>query len=226
MRDTGSRDAALPADSGLDEGRSPQVPVRGISAVVFRNADCRQILLGVRRPTPANGRHPGVLSTPTIRLPVALYRAMLEAGSDGCEGPEHRNLPIGHGLHHLHPAIVLIEFLLSRKLELGAQLTAGRFQATAALSSTQLDEVPDPLGTQQSEWTELTTFAVTVTDGADLIPRETGAFSRVLWADTDRVVQAFAHHDALVVDDSLDPFEVCIDGLCVRSAVLLLGASA
>jgi hypothetical protein len=217
MSDTGSHSMS-PACPEEEEGRRPETPVRGISAVVFKDADRREMLLGVRRATPVNRRHPGVLSTPTIRLPAALCATVSAEGSGG------RDLPIGHGRHHVHPAVVLIEFLLARKLELGAHLTAGRFLATARFSGTQLDEVPDPLGTGQSEWTELTTFVLTVTAGADLVPRRTAAFSRILWADADRVVQAYTHHDALMVDDSLDPFEVCIDGLCVRSAVSLLGA--
>jgi hypothetical protein len=50
----------------------------------------------------------------------------------------------------------------------------------------------------------------------------TESFSRLIWARGDLVARAMAAGDALIVDETLDPFEVCIGGLCIRSAIPLL----
>lgn len=85
-----------------------------------------------------------------------------------------------------------------------------------------LDHVEDALGTGKAEWTTIITYSLTITEGADELPAQTESYSRIIWAEATLLGRALASRDALLLDESLNPFEVCIQGLCVRSAVFAL----
>ena len=160
-----------------------------------------------------------------MRVPQAYFQTLL-----GYPGPplEHPGvtrldpsppLTVGGANSLRNPALFAIDALLTRKLGLAEALTMGRFTAEATGTALALDLVDDPLGTGQAEWTAMITYTLTVTSGVSEFPAETASYSRLLWAPADRLGEAYASHDALILDDSLDPFEVCISGLCIRSAV-------
>jgi hypothetical protein len=210
------------------EGSSAGRPVWSVAAAIFRDPSRRQVLLGVRRTTPMNARHPGVLSTATIRVPAQLFHLLLPdaavdalpPGTGSVVGPATAG--IGVNSFFADPASFVLEHLLCRKLGLVDALAAGTFQARATALNVALDEVADPLGTGAAEWTAMITYAVDVLAGAQEIPASTAYFSRFLWAETALLERAIATRDVLLLDDSLDPVEVCIHGLCVRSAVPFL----
>jgi hypothetical protein len=210
------------------EGRSAVNPVRVVSCVIARDPARGEILLGVRRPTPVSLRHPGVLSTPTMRIPACLFDTLLDAGgiAELHAGvvliPGGRQADIGVAGSLGSPEAFVLESLLARKLGLARALTLGYFQAGAVLAAAALDLVEDPQGGDEAEWTAMLTYEVNVLTGADLIDAKTDAYSRLIWAPADRITDAFRRHDALLVDESLNPFEVCIGGLCIKSAVRLL----
>src|SRR5262245_3872067 len=59
-------------------GSTPDNPVAVVSAVVVRGDRKEEILLGVRRETPLARRHPGVLSVPTVGVPMRLFDLLTE----------------------------------------------------------------------------------------------------------------------------------------------------
>jgi hypothetical protein len=131
-------------------------------------------------------------------------------------------LRIGRGGHTDSTAAFVLENLFARKLGLAEALVDGGFAAVAQLRFRSHDQVEDPLGTGQSEWTTMLTYLVEVTDGAGALPDATAAYSRLIWADPAKLPQALAQRDALLLDMTLNPIEVCIHGLCIRVAARLL----
>lgn len=215
-------------DDLQEEGTASSHPVFVLSTAIFRDATRAQILLGVRRLTPTTERHPGVLSTPTMRIPAQVFALMRgDAVAQPTEsGMVHirsgRQFAVGDSTFYLDVGAFAIETILARKLGLAETLVLKKFKATARAELIALENVRDPLGTTQEEWTQMLSYAVVVTEGSELIPKESVAYSRLIWAPSDLVGGALYGKDALLLDDTLDPFEVCIDGLCVRSAVALL----
>jgi len=166
----------------------------------------------------------------TMRIPEVLYRAVV--GHDPslylsgrteiiCESPV---VAIGSDSSNSLPTSYAIESLLARKLDLGHALSLGQLQASARLAAVAVQEVPDPQGGSPPEWTHMASFLIDITVGDGLIPSASGAYSRLTWIQGSKLGLAFSSHDALLLDDALDPFEVCISGLCIHSAVAVLEA--
>jgi hypothetical protein len=221
-----------PSDpAGLGEGIVADKPVPVVSVVMFRDQTKSEILLGVRRASQDNPRHPGVLSTPTLRVPDQIF-SLLKAEAGVCPAETHVQLPPDHptfevgrnGYMRSIPAFVL-ESVCARKLGVGNALTQSVLTGTARAGCFEIDNVNDPQGTQRTELTAMLTYEMVINQGADCFPSETEAYSRLIWAPSNKVKDALRSRDALLLDQSLNPFEVCIDGLCVRSAVGLISVA-
>jgi len=221
-------DGAMATPLRRPEGADSSNPVHVVSLVLFRDDTRQEVLLGVRRNVPSMPRHPGVLSTPTARVPEPLFAILAHDARPRLTkvGIQLRSaggsFRLGTGDFSLRPAAFVLENLAARKVGIADALVGQRFEAVAALAATALDIVEDPLGTETAEWTEMLTYEAVITVGAREIPESTQAYSRLIWARHDLVVRAMNAGDALIVDDSLNPFEVCIGGLCIRSAIPLL----
>jgi hypothetical protein len=211
------------------QGGSAADPIGVVSAVIVDGARPERLLLGVRRPAPLADRHPGVLSTPTLRLPSDLFAVLTgpyadpePAGMAAVGGPA---LDVGRGGHIRSAHSFVLEALFARKLGLADAIFHGGFHAVAHPRLLSLEDVPDPLGTRRSQWTAMLTYEVRVRHGAEAIPPASGSYSRLVWVDAAKLPTALDHHDALLLDETLDAIEVCIQGLCVRAAVRLLAGS-
>jgi len=209
------------------DGSAPDAPVGVLSAVVTDAGRPGWTLLGVRRPSPLTTRHPGVLSTPTIRLPSEIFAVLVGDLTVAAEGPglhriDGRDVQLGRGRRGLSSATYALESLLAAKLGLADALTGGQLRAEATPRFLALDAVEDPLGTQLSEWTLMLTYEVRIVAGVAEIPPATAAYSRLVWVPAAKVPLALAHRDPLLLDETLDAIEVCVQGLCVRVAAELL----
>ena len=210
------------------EGVTARNPVCVVSSIIFRDDTEKEILLGVRQSSPSSPRHPGVLSTPTMRIPARLYPAL--AVDDPPDQPGGTLLswrtavPIGAPRTLAEPSSFALEALLTRKLGLADALTMGSFSGEASLAAVSLDVVDDPHGEDAAEWTLMLSYRIIPNKGVDLIPKYTKAYSPLIWGPAERLAASYFGHDALVMDESLDPFEVCIAGLCIRSAVEVIGS--
>lgn len=191
-----------------------------ISTLIFDGVSRERVLLGVRQPTPMITRHPGVLSTPTMRVPEEFFRTLSGGSADANVGEVSaaETFQVGRGGFFRDPNAFVVEALLCRKLDMADSLTFGRLSAKGRSRLLANAKVDDPKGTQLSEWTTMLTFEVLVEEGADQFPSSCSTYSPLFWADAVKVPQALSANDALIVDDSLNPFEVCIHGLCVSSA--------
>jgi hypothetical protein len=209
------------------DGASRNTPIGVVSAVINDEARPGFILLGVRRPSQLAPRHPGVLSTPTMRLSPDTFQPLTQAfpdaaGAIGLRAVSGPAVEIGrHGLTTALGSLVL-EALLMRKLGLAEALVDLRLHGSAHPRYLSLDDVADPLGTEQSEWTAMLTYEVRLHRGVEAVPYSTGSYSRLVWVPAAKVSSALAHHDVLMLDETLDAAEVCVQGLCVRVAAQLV----
>jgi hypothetical protein len=213
----------------IGDGTASDRPVGVVSAIISAGDRPGQMLLGVRRVSAVATRHPGVISTPTVRLPADLFEFLIRGHAipDGTvgmfpvSGPRVR---LGRSGHVVNSDAYLLESLLTRKLGLADALGDGTFEALATPRYLSLVEVEDPLGTEEPEWTAMLSYDVRIVAGAGLIPVETGAYKRLLWIDAERLPLALDRRDAMLLDETLNVFEVCAHGLCLRVAAEMLVA--
>ncbi|GEM_PF-4789164 len=204
-----------------------------ISACVYRDASRREVLLGVRRSTETSRRHPGVLSTPTMRIPASLMSALLArqgvtdeeamdfSGFANVAPMESARISVEDSL--ADPLSYAIEGLLTRKLGLAERLVEGRARGTAKSVALARDVV-DGCETDAPEDTLMLTAELVLDDVLELDP--TASYSRLDWVDVDLLDRALADDDPYLLIQGGEPWEVCLYGLCVRSAAFAVHHAA
>jgi hypothetical protein len=195
-------------------------------------SDCErqdEVVLGVRRRCAQAPRHPGVVSTPTQRVPRAVFAACCRSWPLPSERlpvivdiDEIDSYPVGEPRTSEHAVSYVVESLLSRKLEMATPLAGGLVRGTARPVAVASAVVLDRQGHGSPEHTVMLTVRVVASGLAAHLPASTAFYRHLLLCDTARLATAVRHNDALIVDDTLDPFEVCIGGLCVTSAAAVL----
>ncbi len=206
-----------------------------ISVVVRDGANRGRILLGVRRPVTTSERHPDVLSTFTMRVPRPVLLAALQEVEAPLKSPAAgssvllygvRQFEIGRPLGMRHVAVYLAEALLCRKLEVGPALVTGTLNGVLSPLGLAMDIVEDPKGGDGPERTVMLTYTLDVLAGLELLPQSSASYTYLEWVDAALLSRAVRQHDALILLPDANPFEVCLHGLCVRSAASLLEESS
>jgi hypothetical protein len=213
----------------MADGRPPAF----VLSLLLSDADSLdEVVVGVRRPTAQSDRHPGVLSTPTQRLPAALFAACQPHWP--APGPQEPVVepvddpgvtPLGGPGTSAAPLGFAVETLLCRKLGLTEPLASGRLRGTAAAVAVAAGQVEDPKGPGEAEATVMLTVRAILAGLRACLPDGTPFLDPVLFAPAEAFVRAVQQNDALLVEPTLDPFEICIGGLCVTSGALVLGRS-
>lgn len=190
------------------------------------------VLLGVRRAAASSGRHPGVLSTITMRVPSIVMGgalaeaglpAIVERGSFVRAAESCTSVNIGAALSLANIGGFLMESLLARKLAAGDLLVAGSMKGYVRPLGVSRAVVSDPKGGGEEEDTLMLTYEVDLREGKDLLASQTQSYSRFHWASSAKIADALEANDPLLLVPDEDPFEVCIHGLCVRAAADLGG---
>lgn len=203
-------------------------PVFVLSLLLSPDDGSGEVVLGVRQPLLQTPRHAGVLSTPTQRLPRAFFEACRPAWPE----PEDEvpvvvplvplaGEPVAVGVadSSSRPLAHLVESLLARKLGLSAALADGTVRGAAAPVAIAAAVVDDPQGGCPPEHTVMLSVDVRLVGLRAALPDRTCHYSPLLFAPLAVLAEALHRHDALIVSDRLDPFEVCVGGLCIASAV-------
>jgi hypothetical protein len=156
-----------------------------------------------------------------MRIPKAVEDLLLMHGADVTSGPAS-----GLGRPGASGDLVtyLAEVVFARKLGCSLLLEEGRLTGSCRLGLVDEADVDDPGGTGISELTRMFTIEVTLSSGADLIPKETSAYCRLQWVDAAELIMAWRLRDAQLLYPDANPLEICIRGLCIRSGVVLLEA--
>jgi hypothetical protein len=217
-------------DSGGDDGAEY---VGVVSAVVRDAWNADSLLLGVRRSAATSQRHPAVLSTFTMRVPLPiLASAGAAAGFASLEDVQMRqtlSAPVADshafgvpgGFRHL--SVYLVEAMFARKLGVADALVAGQLRGRVSNLGLARDVVADPIGGNNDEHTLMLSYLVEVTDGVSMIPSSTSSYDPIQWVDGRKLAKAVRSHDALILMPDANPWDICLHGLCVRSAAELSG---
>jgi hypothetical protein len=183
---------------------------QNVLSLLIRDSDQpSQLLMGIRSPD-VNERHPNVLSTITQRIPAITLKSF-----------ETGEVEVGHTGDRTLLAFT-VEALLARKLNVADELERGELHGHARVMSVTTGMVGDPQGTETVENTTMTNVMVVFDRGARRIPSRTTSYSRLAWIETAELPAAVRNRDALRLIPDANPFEVCLHGLCVRSAVTIL----
>jgi hypothetical protein len=214
--------------SEATDAPQPVSTIAVISVVVRDASKHNSILLGVRQPVGTSGRHPGVLSTFTMRVPQpVLAAAMIAAGLQGDQefeagavlrAPDFDTHEFGVANGFEHISVYLVESMLARKLGLADALVEGRIRGTVTNLGVACDVVEDPTGGFPAERTLMLSYVVDIEHGIELIPLRTVSYDPIEWVDGRSLGNAVRSHDALMLLPDSNPWEVCLHGLCVRSA--------
>jgi hypothetical protein len=201
---------------------SSVVPV--VSLLLFRDATRQEVLLGLRRAPATSPRHPNVLSTPTTRVPMSIMSLMLSAeriNLGATPGPWFRRLDgarswkIGIPLSLTSVEAFTAEALITRKLGLADELIDGRLTGDLSFMTLARDRIYDEVGGEQE--TLMLTMGCDLSERVDLVC-DTASYSRLEWVPADQIGDAVKSRDPLMLLPDASVFEVCLHGLCVRSA--------
>lgn len=207
--------------SGIDV--SSVVPV--VSLLIFPDRNRDRVLLGVRKASRTSPRHPDVLSTPTMRIPMSFMTDLLASEPDRVvtlSPPRFETLSdspvarIGVPYSLASPHAFVAEALICRKLALTPYLVAGDLDGELSLSTIAYDLIHDDEGGY--EQTLMLTMSCVLAGPASELPAASPSYSRLDWVDTRQVGDAVRSRNPLLLLPDASPFEVCIHGLCVRSA--------
>ena len=200
-------------------------PAAVLSVLFVRNAPSYQVLVGLRA-TETNPRHPGVVSTPTMRIPAAVARELCRTnmpqgeGSWNIDGPVH---PFGVSGSGNSIEGLLVESILTKKIISGHLLESGEVSGTCSVSCISMGDVDDPTGRDgTTEPTLMVTITAVCSQGSKYLEGNSSSYSKITWVAPDQLIRSWREHDAQILFPNANPFEICIHGLCVRSAVHVL----
>jgi hypothetical protein len=200
--------------------------VHGVIAGLVLDDESGRVLVGVRD-IERNVRHPGVISIPTMRVPLALARELCgERVPDATEQAVEVSGPVrpvgGHGSTIALEGL-LVEALLTKKLGLGDALVSGAVRGHCSVRLAMFDRVDDPTGRDgREEVTMMVTLGVTLSGVRRFLPARTASYSDFAWVPCEELTQAWHGRCAQQLFPYANPFEICIRGLCIRSAVHLI----
>jgi hypothetical protein len=203
--------------------------VHGVVAGLITDAESGHVLVGVRD-VEHNPRHPGVISIPTMRVPLTIARELCgDSVPDAAQQAAELSGPVrpvgGHGATLTLEGLV-IEAMLAKKLGLGDGLVAGAVEGHCAARLAMFDRVDDPTGRDgREEVTMMVTFGVTLRNAPQCLPARTASYSDFAWVPCDELTSAWHGRCAQQLFPYANPFEICIRGLCIRSAVHLIELS-
>jgi len=196
-----------------------------LSVVFLRREPGRQILVGVRAQD-TNPRHPGVVSVPTMRIPLELA-ALLTRGENPEEGgylnilgPRRTFGTAGSGTSIEG---LLVESVLTKKIISGHMLESGDIQGTCSVRCVSKAAVDDPTGRDGAvEPTLMVTIVAECEKGGKYLEGNSASYSEITWLDPQDLMTSWQRRDAQFLFPDANPFEICIRGLCISSAVHVL----
>jgi len=201
-------------------------PQAVVGLVMVPAIDLELVLVGIRS-SEGNARHPGVVSVPTMRVP--LEWAIQETGL--LRNGETRQLGTNEG-NFGRPgststaAGYAVESLLAKKILDGSLLDRGDVHGRCAFRLAMRSHVDDPTGMDGGvEDTLMLTVLAICDSGPAALRGHSHSYSRLEWVRSSDLVKAWGERDGQLLFPDANPLEVCIRGLCVESAVRLLGSA-
>ena len=200
----------------IEEDLAEFLPVLSV-VLIDRRKGGQGVLVGIRNEA-VNVNHPNVVSVPTMRLPVDLARAVVEqvehqqfTGSIRRPGVAHD--PMGFALWSL----------LAAKLGVADAIEADLFDVKPVAGCVMQGEslIDYVNGVDVTERLTMINLLCVVDRGHEHVPTRNSVFSHMQWLDYDVLVDAATSKDLAVLDEPFTSPEVCIHGLCIKTAVAL-----
>jgi hypothetical protein len=200
---------ALELTAGSTEPVATYAPV--LALTMTREAgDTREVLACVRAPE-ANRTHPGVLSSPTIRIRGVEDFSALPTGRVTTEVPAWLTAHVDQ--------------LLGGKLAADSELTAG-----LALDFVQVWQAHSVIGIKDGQpVTEALTMInahLSVPADTEIFPSSTPSYSWIGFVAEDRHAPAVERRDAELLGVSFGPETPIVYGLCTQSTASMLKATS
>lgn len=209
------------------------------SLVILRHTGPRdissgaEVLVAVRTPE-TNARFSNTMSVPTQRVPRALFYDVAGATIETPEAQGTQALP-AEWFDSETPVVdcptrFVVESILCRKLGVADALESGTLTFRASRAELAVGSVPvAPLGPgddsgPETEQLAMLTIVVVVSSGHSAFPQSTACYNPISWVRPVQLVTAVATRDPLVAVPDLDPFEVCVQGMCLTAAARVLDA--
>jgi len=198
---------ALELMPGSDEPVATYMPVLALT-ITREDGGSRQVLGCVRSPE-ENRTHPGVLSSPTVRIHGVQDFSSLPTGSVG-------DVPAWLTAH--------VDQLLGGKLAADSQMTAGLkpdyvqiWQAHSVIGIADGQRVTEPL--------TMINVHLSVPAAAEIFPRHTPSYSWIGFVDEERHAMAVERRDAEVLGVDFGGETPLVYGLCTLSTKAMLKAT-
>ena len=196
--------------------------VHPAAAVLFLDAHRPgQVLVGVRR-AETNRRHPGVVSIPTIRIPTSWIAPFEIAPAHEKHHLKSPRCTFGLDKSTESTEGAIVELTLAKKILSGDDLN-GRVFGSCAARLLMTDLVDDPSGRDGTiELTRMLTIVAVCEGGADLLTGSTGSYEDLRWVPADELATAWRSKDGRALFPDRVSTEVCVRGLCLKSAVEMI----
>jgi hypothetical protein len=172
--------------------------------LVRRRPDGFDVLTGIRT-TEANPTHPGVVSVPTFRIPVAIAQPWLDGRGQGIPQSLRREA----------------ENLLARKLGVADALELGHLgldlHDLRAWQGTSVIGEDDDGGLRTEDLT-MFNACIEVTRGSERFPAETASYDPIRWARMDNFRRMVRTKEVAALEVGFDELMFCAYGLCLETA--------
>jgi hypothetical protein len=199
---------ALVLTAGSTEPVATYAPV--LALTITREDDGARQVLGCVRSSEENRTHPGVLSSPTVRIRGVEDFSGLQAG------PVLGDVPVWLSAH--------VDQLLGGKLAADSVVTAGLkpdfvqvWQAHSVIGIEDGQPVTEPL--------TMINVHISVPAGVELFPQSTTSYSWIGFVTEERHALAVAQRDAELLDVSFGGETPIVYGLCTLSTANMLKAT-
>lgn len=189
-----------------------------LSVVLIDRRNGRQaVLVGIRNEA-VNVNHPNVVSVPTMRLPLDLASAVLAQVEEqrlpsSIIQPQIAHDPLGYSIWTLLAAKVGLADAIERQAFDVSPKVGCLLQGESLIGYENGEDITEKL-------TMINVLCV-VDRGHDEVPHRNAVFSHFEWLDYDELVGAAATKDLSDLNDPFTAPEVCIHGLCIKTAVAL-----
>lgn len=198
---------ALELTAGSTESVATYAPV--LALTITRGDDGSRQVLGCVRSPEENRTHPGVLSSPTVRIRGVEDFSALRSGPVA-------DVPAWMTAH--------VDQLLGGKLAADSEMTAGLkpdfvqvWQAHSVIGSADGQPVTEPL--------TMINVHLSVPAGVEIFPRSTDSYSWIGFVNEDRHARAVERRDAELLDVSFGGETPIVYGLCTLSTANMLKAT-
>lgn len=207
-----------------EERKKMPVPVVAITAIdalsLFNNniSSSSKILVVIRDPN-TNINHPNVISTPTQRIPLALYNSILEQYNG------NKDLVSNVDLNTHDPIIYVVESLFSKKLGVANALEKRKVTYTAKIGAVKFGRVYHKQNTESIpvlQYISMINILVFIHAGITCFPSSTSSYSKVMWKEVGKFLTMVENRNPMDLSLDLNPFEYCVHGICLASSAKTL----